>query len=83
MKYDKSRSIFENLRSKYLLEKIFENLNAKIFLKIIEYNKKLKVKLDISDKNYKEYCDIKKELNPKGTGEFINFINKEEEQFFH
>ena len=79
----KSRNIFENLKSKYLFKKIFENLNAKIFLKIIKYNKKFKVKLDISDKNYKEYCDIEIELIPKGIGEFINFINQEEEQFFH
>ena len=79
----KSSNIFSNLKSKYILKKIFGNLTGKNFFKIIKYNKLLKDKLDISNKDYKEYCDIEIDIIPKGTGEFINFINKEEEKYYH
>ena len=41
---EKSISVLNDIKSKYILQKIFENLKVKTFLKIINYNQKLKKK---------------------------------------
>ena len=72
---------FENLKSKYILQKIFLNLQKRNTLEIIRYNKKIKHKLNITINDYKK---IEIEIIPvkNSSGKFIN-INKGDEKYFH
>ena len=69
---------FENVKSKYILQKIFNNLEKKKFLKVVKYNKNIRYRLDININDYKEYCEkylsIEIEIKP-GKSELSNFIN--------
>ena len=69
---------FENIKSKYILQKIFNNLEKKKFLKVIKYNKNIRYRLDININDYKEYCEqyLSIEIEIKlGNHRHLNFIN--------
>ena len=69
---------FENVRSKYILQKILEILPKKRTLAIVKYNKKLQEKLNLNINDYKEYSEsfssIEIEIIPANNsyGKFIN-----------
>ena len=77
----KSEEKFENIKSKYILQKIFSNLLKNKTLEMIKYNKKIKDSLNITINDYKE---VEIEIIPikNSSGKFIN-INKEDEKYFH
>ena len=84
----KSKDIFKNFKSKYILQILFNYLLKKKTLDIIKYNKKIKNRMNINIKDYKEYSEIYssieieiKTVNNK-YGKFIN-INKENEKYYH
>ena len=82
-----SKEFFENLKSKYILQKIFGNLLKKKLLDIIKYNKNIQKGINININDYKnfseKYSSIEIEIIPAVNkyGDFIN-INKEDEIFF-
>ena len=81
----KSRNIFENIKSKIILQKIFKYLQKKKILYIFKYNKNMKSKINIYIKDYKEYYEqIEIEIIPilDKCGKFIN-IKKEDEKYYH
>ena len=77
---NKSKDIFNNLKSNYILYKIFYHMNKKKILEIIKYNIKIQKRLNISIKHYKEISGfqslIEIDIIPaKNTyGEFISFF---------
>ena len=85
----KSNNIFENIKSKYILEKIFNIIQKKKYLEIIKYNKNIQQRLNLNIKNYQEYSQtytpIEIEIIPiKNTNsKIININNKEDEKYFH
>ena len=84
----KSKDIFKNLKSKYILQILFNNLSKKKSLDIMKYNKSIKERINISIKDYREYSEmyssIEIEVKPANNqyGKFIN-INEENEIYFH
>ena len=78
------KNMFENLKSRYILQKLFNNLGRKKLLDVIKYNKTLKRRINININDYKEYPLIEIEIIPKidEYGKFIN-INKEDEEYYH
>ena len=83
----KSKDIFKNLKSKYILQKVFYNLLKKKSLDIIKYNNNIKKRVNISIKDYKEYSEIYSsieiEIKPDNNkyGEFINM--NENKIYYH
>ena len=80
----RSKDIFENIKSKYILLKIFENMPKRKSLDIIRYNKTIKKRININVKDYEECSLIEIEIIPVKNkyGLFIN-IKKEEEKYYH
>ena len=83
-KIKSTKNKFENIKSKYIVQKIFENLTEKKTLKLIRQNKILHNNLEISIDNYKKFSQIEIEITPEENkyGKFIN-INKNEDIYFH
>ena len=79
----KSKNNLDKIKSKYILKQVFDNLSTRISLALVKYNKNIKKKLNICKNDYKKYCEIKIEIKTKWSGKFINFINDEDEKFFH
>jgi len=84
----KNNNLFENINSKYILQKILDNLERNKSLDIIKYNKNIHNRINIIINDYKEYLEIyspiKLEIKPIDNkyGIFIN-INKGDEKYFH
>ena len=80
-----SKSILENINSKYIIEQIFDNLLRRKMLQIIKYNKHFQKKLNISKNDYKNFIEIEIELIPEeySSGQFINILNKKDRLFYH
>ena len=87
---EKSISVLNDIKSKYILLKIFENLKVKTFLKIINHNQKLQKKTNVSINNYKNFwydnqieieLIISHELE-EDTNTFINF-NEQDKPYIH
>ena len=82
------KNIFDNLKSKYILQILFDNLNKKKLLYIIKYNKNIQNKININVNDYKTYLEkyspIELEIIPKKNeyGKYIN-INKGDEKYYH
>ena len=72
-------TMFEKIKSKYILQKIFDNLPKRKSLEFFKYNKSI-LKSDISINTYKEYSglysSVELEIIPpeNKSGTFINFI---------
>ena len=84
-KKSKSKSILNNIKSIYILEKIFDNIPINKRLKIIQYNKKTQKKLCLSINDYSQlYLPIEIEIKPtiNKYGKFIN-IKKDNEKYYH
>ena len=86
----KRKDYFRKIRCPYIIQQIFDNLEKNKTLKIINYNKKLQKLFNISLKTYKEYSmEIEIIIKPLNkftynyNNKFINFVNKEEQQYFH
>ena len=83
-----TNSLFDNVRSKYILEIILSNIEKFKLLKIIKNNKKLQNKLNINKKDFKEcsgkYSSIELKIKPVKNeyGRFI-YISNEEENYYH
>ena len=78
-------SIFENIKSKYILQMIFNNLEKKKFLYFVKYNKNIKKRINININDYKKYFElIEIEIKPINGkyGKFIE-IKKEDEKYYH
>ena len=75
---EKSKDLFKNLKSKYILIKILDNLSKSKSLNILKYNKKLQNRIDKSINDYKEYCEIEIELIlvKKPVKKPVNFSNR-------
>ena len=88
MKSLKTKDIFINIKSKYIIQKLFDNLSKKRTLDIIKYNQKIQNKINININDYKEYSElyssIEIEIIPVNN-KFRNFINidKEDEIYYH
>ena len=84
----KTKKIFKNIKSKYIIKIIFDNLSKKRTLDIIKYNQKIQNKINININDYKEYSElyssIEIEIIPVNN-KFRNFINidKEDEIYYH
>ena len=81
----KSKNIFENIKSKFILYKIFNNLQKKKLLGMVKFNKNLKERINININDYKEYYElIEIEIIPVDNkyGKFIN-IKKGDEKYYH
>ena len=84
----KSVTKYENIKSKYILQKIFNNLEKKRTLILVKYNKDIKNRLDINFNDYKDclekYSSIVIEIKPAKNiiGKFID-IRKEDEKYYH
>ena len=84
----KIKDIFNNIKSKYILQKFFKYLLKKKLLDIIKYNKNIKSRINISINDYKEYSgiyssieiEIKPIINEYDT--FIN-INEDNDEYYH
>ena len=82
------KNMFENLKSRYILQKLFNNLGRKKLLDVIKYNENIKRRININIDDYKEYSElyssIEIEIIPKINeyGKIIN-INKEYEEYYH
>ena len=81
---NKSKCVFDKLKSNYFLQKVFNNLQEKKRLQIPKYNKKTKNRLNITNNTYKVYCDIEIEIIPVKNkyDKFIN-IKDEDKIYFH
>ena len=80
-----SKSILNNIKSVYILEKIFDNISINKRLGIIQYNKKIQKKLGLSINDYSQlYLRIEIEIKPaiNKYGKFINF-KKDNEKYYH
>ena len=80
----KAKNIFENIKSKYILQHIFKHLNEATFLKIIKHNKYLHNNLEITIDNYINHSKIEIELElypDKKYGHFINLYDKNPDYF--
>ena len=80
----KSKDIFEHIKSKFILLKIFKNISKRKFLDIIRYNKAIKKRININVRDYEEcsFIEIEIILVKNKYGPFIN-IKKEEEKYYH
>ena len=85
----KSKSILENIKSKYIMQIIFDNIQIKKFLELIKYNNNIQQKLNINISNYKEYSEIytsiEIEIIPIKNmfTKIININNEEDKKYFH
>ena len=84
LKLKKDICLLNNINSKYILEIIFGDLAKNKTLKIVKHNKKIKDRLEITNKDYKEYSQIKIEIIPAPNiyGKFINIPIDEEKYFY-
>ena len=80
----RSKDIFQNVKSKYILLKIFENISRRKSLDIIRYNNQIKNRINIKIKDYEESTLIEIEIIPVKNkyGPFIN-IKKEDEKYYY
>ena len=60
----RSKDIFQNVKSKYILLKIFENISRRKSLDIIRYNNQIKNRINIKIKDYEESTLIEIEIIP-------------------
>ena len=83
-----TNSLFDNIKSKYILKEVLGNVKKLILLKIIKNNKKLQKRLDIDKNDFKEcsekYTPIVIKIIPTKNifGKFIN-ISENDEKYFH
>jgi len=79
----RTKNIFENIKSKYILQKILDKFSKMKLLNIIKYNKKAQKRLDLSINDYMNYSLIIIEITPSKNklGKFINIKNGEESYY--
>ena len=88
LKNPKSKIGLDNIKSNYKLKQIFEYLPKRHCLRLIKCNKKIKNRLNINIKDYKNYCEIKIDVEivrnkKKHKIYFLKDLLKEEEPFYH
>ncbi len=79
-------SIFENIRSDYLLKKIFNNLKENKLLNIIKYNKYIQKRIKKDINSFRDYSKIEIEVTLKleNKREFIiNVLNEKDQLNYH
>ena len=85
----KTRNLFVNIKSTFLLKKIFNILSKQKLLKIIIENKNLQHRIKINANDYikfsRIYSSIKIEITPahRKYGKFININEADEKKYFH
>ena len=74
---DDYKSIFDNIKNRYILNHIFEYIPQKKCLSILKYNKVLQNKLNMGKKYYKDFFQIEIKIIPvQPVTKYINtFIN--------
>ena len=79
------RTLFDKIRSNYILKEIFDDLSTNRALEIIRYNKNIQNRLNKELDYYKRYLQIVIEIIPieNKYGNFINIINKKDEHYYH
>ena len=83
IKKSKSKSILNNIKSVYILEKIFDNISINKRLGIIQYNKKIQKRLGLSINDYSQLnMPIEIEIKINKYGKFIN-IKEDNEKYYH
>ena len=84
----KLKDMFENIKSKYILNKVFNHIKRKQLLDIFKYNKNIQKRININIDDYKEYSEkfslIEIEVKPVNNkyGEFIK-INEKDKIYYH
>ena len=81
----KTKDLFNNIKSQLILKKIFAYLLDNIPMKLIKYSMKSQKRLNFTLDSYREFSIVDIEIIPsnKKKGNFINIINKKDEQYFH
>ena len=76
-------SIFENIKSNYIMQNIFQYLPINKSLNIIKYNKKMRIRLNFSINDYEEFSPIEIEIIPfQRYGDFIK-LSKKYKEYYH
>ena len=89
IKKDISKSVFENIKSEYIMNTIIEYVQRFKVLNIIKYNKHLKRKLNATINEYKDlsekYSSIEIELIPAKNkySNFLNISNEKDKSYYH
>jgi len=79
------KSLFDNIKSKYIFKLILSNvLTTKIF-SLIKYNRKEQKKLNINMNDYEALCKTEIEIIPPEfpNDKFINIDNEIDKKYFH
>ena len=84
----KSICRYENIKSKYILQKIFNNLEKKIILNIVKYNKDIKERINININDFKEfsvkYSSVEIEIKPFSYQHcHLIHINEKDKIYYH
>ena len=80
---------YQDVKSKYILQKIFNNIRKDKAIKIVRYNKNIQNKINININDFKEYSEIyssiEMEIIPVNNkyGKFINIKNQGDLKYFH
>ena len=84
----KSKNIFENIKSKYILKRLFDNLKKVKSLEMIKYNKNLQKRRNLNFNDYKDFSEkfssIEIEIIPANNkfGDFIN-VKRKYKRYYH
>ena len=85
MQIESKKICLADIKSTYILKKVFDKVRNYTKFEIIRYNKNLQKKLNIDISQYKKFSIIEIEVIPAENkfGNFINFNNKEQKNFYH
>ena len=85
MQIESKKICLADIKSAYILKKVFDKVRNYTKFEIITYNKNLQKKLNIDISQYKKFSTIEIEVIPAENkfGNFINFNNKEQKNFYH
>ena len=85
MQIESKKVCLADIKSTYILKKVFDKVRNYTKFEIIRYNKNLQKKLNIDISQYKKFSTIEIEVIPAENkfGNFINFNNKEQKNFYH
>ena len=85
MQIESKKICLADIKSTYILKKVFDKVRNYTKFEIIRYNKNLQKKLNIDISQYKKFSTIEIEVIPAENkfGNFINFNNKKQKNFYH
>ena len=80
---NEDKSLFKNIKSKYIFEDILSHITENKLLQIIKHNKSLQTKLNKNIEDYKYFHKIIIEIIPTQKSLSLIHIPKDYESFFH